>query len=228
MIITPSVSTVLFFPLSTLKGAYQSQGHRSLCPYTDEALTPAGLVAHGESRHESKSVSTEYDRVCTVKKSPAPATGTRGHEYELYHANQLHITSLFALPQIAGEKMNEYTFDYVERNRLNAFCKTVLRNEGKKYLSELARRRDREKPMDTLPQAEMYKLCTLNEYPSDSFTLSAFGYGLHTRDELVAGAFATLPEQEQQILILHFVAAMAYGEIGGLVRMSRSATIQRL
>ena len=111
--------------------------------------------------------------------------------------------------------MNEYTFDYVERNRLYAFCKTVLRNEAKKYLSELARRRDREKPLDTLPQAEMDKLCTLDEYPSDSFTFSAFGYDLHIRDELVAGAFATLPEQEQQILILRFVAAMADGEICG-------------
>ena len=105
--------------------------------------------------------------------------------------------------------MNEYTFDYVERNRLDAFCKTVLRNEAITYLSELARRRDREKPLDTLPQAEMDKLCTLDEYPSDSFTFSAFGYDLHIRDELVAGAFASLPEQEQQILILRFVAAMA-------------------
>ena len=51
--------------------------------------------------------------------------------------------------------MNEYTFDYVERNRLDAFCKTVLRNEAINYLSELARRRDREKSLDTLPQAEM-------------------------------------------------------------------------
>ena len=34
--------------------------------------------------------------------------------------------------------MNEYTFDYVERNWLDAFCKTVLRNEAITYLSELA------------------------------------------------------------------------------------------
>ena len=51
-------------------------------------------------------------------------------------------------------------------------------------------------------------------------------YGLHIRDELVAGAFASLPEPEQQILILHCVAAMADGEIGGLVGMSKSA-VQR-
>lgn len=122
--------------------------------------------------------------------------------------------------------MNEYTFDYVERNRLDAFCKTVLRNEAKTYLRDLGRQRNRETEFSALPQQEMDKLCTLDEYPSDSFTFSAFGYDLHIRDELVAGAFATLPKQEQQILILHCVEAMADGEIGGLVGMSRSA-IQR-
>ena len=122
--------------------------------------------------------------------------------------------------------MNEYTFDYVERNRLDAFCKTVLRNEAITYLSELARRRDREKPLDTLPQAEMDKLCTLDEYPSDSFTFSAFGHDLHIRDELVAGAFASLPKDEQSILILRFVLDLTDEEIGCLMGMSRSA-VQR-
>jgi DNA-directed RNA polymerase specialized sigma subunit len=39
-------------------------------------------------------------------------------------------------------------------------------------------------------------------------------------------AFATLPEQEQSILILHCVLDMADGEIGSLMGMSRSA-VQR-
>lgn len=122
--------------------------------------------------------------------------------------------------------MNEYTFDYVERNRLDAFCKTVLRNEAINYLSELARRRDREKSLDTLPQADMDKFCTVDEYPSDSVVFTAYGYDLHIRDELMADAFASLPEQEQQILILHCVAALADGEIGSVMGMSRS-TVQR-
>lgn len=122
--------------------------------------------------------------------------------------------------------MNEYTFDYVERNRLDAFCKTVLRNEAINYLSELARRRDREKSLDTLPQADMDKLCTVDEYPSDSVVFTAYGYDLHIRDELMADAFASLPEQEQQILILHCVAALADGVIGSVMGMSRS-TVQR-
>ena len=116
--------------------------------------------------------------------------------------------------------------DFILRNRYDAFCKAVLRNEAKDYLHEMGRQRDREKSLDALTQQELDKLSTVDQYPSDSFTFSAFGYDLHIRDELVAGAFATLPEQEQQILILRFVAAMADGEIGGLVGMSRSA-VQR-
>ena len=80
--------------------------------------------------------------------------------------------------------------------------------------------------LEDISPAQWDKLSTLDEYPSDSFVFSAFGYDLHIRDELVAGAFASLPEQEQQILILHCVAAMADGEIGGIVGMSKSA-VQR-
>ena len=122
--------------------------------------------------------------------------------------------------------MNEYTFDYVERNRLDAFCKTVLRNEAKNYLSEMVRHRDREKSLEALTQQELDKLSTVDHYPSDSYVFSSHGYDLRIDNELVAGAFAALPEQEQQILILHCVAAMADGEIGDLVGMSRSV-VQR-
>ena len=121
----------------------------------------------------------------------------------------------------------KYTPDgYGERCRFDAFCKTVLRHEAMNYFRELNRQRKRAIQFSTLCQHEMDKLCSMDEYPSDSILFTAYGYALHIRDELVAGAFATLPEQEQQILILRFVAAMTDGEIGAVVGMSRSA-VQR-
>ena len=69
-------------------------------------------------------------------------------------------------------------------------------------------------------------LTTLIGYPSDSFVFSAFGYALHIRDELVADAFASLPEREQSILILYCVLELTDGEIGSIAEMSRSA-VQR-
>ena len=84
--------------------------------------------------------------------------------------------------------------DYGERCRFDAFCKTVLRNEARTHLRDLGRQRNREIEFSALSQQEMDKLCTVDEYPSDSFLFTAYGYALHIRDELVADAFASLPE----------------------------------
>ena len=56
--------------------------------------------------------------------------------------------------------------------------------------------------------------------------ICSHGYDLHIDNELVADAFANLPQQEQSILILYCVLDMADGEIASLTGMSRSA-VQR-
>ena len=112
------------------------------------------------------------------------------------------------------------------RHRYDAFWKAVLRNEAKSYWSEMAHRREREKSLDALTQEEMDKLSVVDDYPSDSYVFSSYGYDLLIDNELVAEAFASLPEQEQSILILHCVLDLADGEIGSLMGMSRSA-VQR-
>ena len=120
-----------------------------------------------------------------------------------------------------------YAFnEYEERCRFDAFCKVVLRHEAIDYFRELSHQRKREIQFNTLSQHETDKLCTIDEYPSDSDIFSVYGYALHIQNELVANAFASLPEQEQKILILHCVLELADGEIGGFVGMSRSA-VQR-
>ena len=112
------------------------------------------------------------------------------------------------------------------QGQFDAFCKKVLKNEARAYLRNMKRQRDRETMFSDLPQHELDKLCTVDRYPSDSFVFSSHGYDLHIDNELVAEAFASLPEQEQSILILHCVLDMADGEIGSLMGMSRSA-VQR-
>ena len=108
----------------------------------------------------------------------------------------------------------------------HAFCKKVLKNEARAYLRNMKRQRDRETMFSDLPQHELDKLCTVDRYPSDSFVFSSHGYDLHIDNELVADAFANLPQQEQSILILYCVLDMADGEIASLTGMSRSA-VQR-
>lgn len=116
--------------------------------------------------------------------------------------------------------------DFILRHRYDAFCKAVLCNEAKDYLREMGQQRDREKSLDALTQQELDKLSTVDYYPSDSYVFSSHGYDLLIDNELVAEAFASLPQQEQSILILHCVLDLADGEIGSLMGMSRSA-VQR-
>ena len=116
--------------------------------------------------------------------------------------------------------------DFILRHRYDAFCKAVLRNEAKDYLREMGQQRDREKSLDALTQQELDKLSTVDYCPSDSYVFSSHGYDLLIDNELVAEAFASLPQQEQSILILHCVLDLADGEIGSLMGMSRSA-VQR-
>ena len=116
--------------------------------------------------------------------------------------------------------------DFILRHRYDAFCKAVLRNEAKDYLREMGQQRDREKSLDALTQQELDKLSTVDYYPSDSYVFSSHGYDLLIDNELVAEAFASLPQQEQSILILHCVLDLADGDIGSLMGMSRSA-VQR-
>ena len=71
----------------------------------------------------------------------------------------------------------KYTPDgYRERCRFDAFCKTVLRNEARTHLRDLGRQRNREIEFSALSQQEMDKLCTVDEYPSDSILFTAYGY----------------------------------------------------
>lgn len=116
--------------------------------------------------------------------------------------------------------------DYGLSCQFDAFCKTVLKNEARNYHREMKRQRDRETSLDVLPPSELKQLYTVDQYPGDSFAFTAYGYELHIDDELVAAAFAELPQPGQSILILHSVLELADGEIGAIMGMSRSA-VQR-
>ena len=63
--------------------------------------------------------------------------------------------------------MDAIPHDYEARCLFDAFCKTVLRNEAKSYLSEMKRRRDREVSLGSLSQADLDKLFTVDHYSNN-------------------------------------------------------------
>ena len=110
--------------------------------------------------------------------------------------------------------------DYGERCRFDAFCKTVLKHEAIDYIREMKRRASRETSLERLPMSDMDKLCSADDYPY-------CGYDLPISSEQVADAFASLPEQEQSILILRLVLDLTDSEIGDALGLSRSAVQRR-
>lgn len=115
---------------------------------------------------------------------------------------------------------------FEEWGQFDRYCKLVLYHEAIDYLRELQYQRDHEMSLEHLAPAQLDKLSTTDRYPSESYVFSSHGYDLYIDDELVAGAFAELPQQEQSILILHFVLGLTDREISDLVGMSKSA-VQR-
>ena len=103
----------------------------------------------------------------------------------------------------------------------------MLKHEAVDYIREMKRRANRETSLEHLPQTAMDKLCSADDYPSDSYVFSYCGYNLPISSERVANAFASLPEQEQNILILRLVLDLADSEIGEALGLSRSAVQRR-
>ena len=91
--------------------------------------------------------------------------------------------------------------DYGRRCQFDHFCKLVLYHETVDYFRERKRQRGWETSFETLPLSELDKLCTIDQYPSDSFIFPAYGCELQISDGLVAAAFASLPQPGQSILI---------------------------
>ena len=110
-----------------------------------------------------------------------------------------------------------------EWGQFDRYCKLVLYHEAIDYLREMQRRRDMEISLDELSPADWDKLSVRDDYPCESYIFHSHGYDLRIDNELVAEAFAVLPQQEQSILILHCVMELNDVQAHGNVQKCRTA-----
>lgn len=73
---------------------------------------------------------------------------------------------------------------------LTIFASWYCNHEAVDYFRERKRQRGWETSFETLPLSELDTLCTIDQYPSDSFIFPAYGCELQISDGLVAAAFA--------------------------------------
>ena len=136
-----------------------------------------------------------------VKKSLAPPREYSGYEYELYHVRKQQNASNRRPVGLrpAGRFLSIFADCHFRqkirwKRRRSAdqghFCKLVLYHEAVDYFRERKRQRGWETSFETLPLSELDTLCTIDQYPSDSFIFPAYGCELQISDGLVAAAFA--------------------------------------
>ena len=82
------------------------------------------------------------------------------------------------------------------QHQFDSFCRKVLREEARDYLRELARRAAHEIPFSELSEEQMDRLYVLDEYPSEAFHFDVQGHDVAIRNEKLADALTSLPDDK--------------------------------
>lgn len=125
------------------------------------------------------------------------------------------------------EERNEHTFD--------SFCKRLLKNETKDYYRRMQHRRKHEVSLSELPEETLSQLAVWDSYFENTYLFEIMGFEISIKDELLAEALKTLPQDRREIILLSYFLGMTDPEIAehlNLVRRTvayrRTSTLQAL
>lgn len=125
------------------------------------------------------------------------------------------------------EERNEHTFD--------SFCKRLLKNETKDYYRRMQHRRKYEVSLSELPEETLSQLAVWDSYFENTYLFEIMGFEISIKDELLAEALKTLPQDRREIILLSYFLGMTDPEIAehlNLVRRTvayrRTSTLQAL
>ncbi len=111
------------------------------------------------------------------------------------------------------------------RHQFDSFCKKVLREEARDYIREINRRSERFVSFSELSEEQMSQLCLTDEYPSELTRFDVQGYSVSIKDDRLAEALASLPEERRDIVLLAYFLDMTDQEIADKLNSVRS-TVQ--
>ena len=112
------------------------------------------------------------------------------------------------------------------RHQFDCFCKKVLREEGRDYERQLARRREKETNFSDLPETVLSQIGEIDDYPSDHTYFDVLDYRIAVRNDQLARALASLPSKKRDVVLLAFFLDMNDSEIAEKFNVVRT-TIQR-
>jgi len=113
------------------------------------------------------------------------------------------------------------------QQQFDCFAKKVLRGEASSYIKEVAARSSREINFSDLPENEMDKLLTVDEYSTDATHYNVNGFDIAVRDDLLSEALDALPDRKREIILLAYFMDMSDTEIAALFRNNRKTIYKR-
>ena len=111
------------------------------------------------------------------------------------------------------------------RHQFDSFCRKVLREEGRDYIKRLAWQSEHEVSLSELSEEQMTQLYVLDEYPSEQFHFQVQGLSVAVKDEKLADALASLPDEKRDIVLLAYFLDMNDREIADSLNLLRG-TVQ--
>ena len=112
------------------------------------------------------------------------------------------------------------------RYQFESFCKTLLRNESNNILKRMRRLAENEVLFSELSQAEMDKLCAVDEYPVEHFHFKVDGGDVVIKDERLYHALSQLPPVKRDIVLMAVWFKQSDAKIAAKLNMVR-CTVQR-
>lgn len=132
----------------------------------------------------------------------------------------------FQFSQKGGEILKPSSFQTAIRLQFDCLAKRVIDTTVKDYQRELSRRAAHEIAFSELPEQEVNRMGTVDEYDADYTCFEVLGTKVKVNNDQLAEALKQLPEKKLDILLMFYFLEMSDAEIADLLQVDRSTSFR--
>lgn len=122
--------------------------------------------------------------------------------------------------------MKPSSFQNAIRLQFDCLAKRVVDTTVKDYQRELSRHAAHVTPFSELPEQELSRIGTTDEYDSDYSCFDVLGMKVKVNNEQLAEALKLLPEKKLDILLMFYFLEMSDAEIADLLQIDRTTSFR--
>lgn len=107
-------------------------------------------------------------------------------------------------------------------HQFDRICQLALKGEAANYFKHMDYRQKKEITFSELPEKELSKLFTMDEYDVENHYFKALNYDVEVKDLLLAEALKTLSEKKRTVILLSYFLDMSDADIAREMKLVRS------